>query len=224
VGRASAYATGSSPGFISETIPMALLSIQRRVDAVVIEEFADLSQRDSPGLLFEVMGYGADPAEFNPNRAAHLLASFSPSLRTIARAAGREIDDWSVKGEVAVASKDVRIAAGEIAAGRVAAQRTRVVGSAGGEEVVSFTATWYCSHDLDPSWDLGATGWRVAVQGDAPLTADLPFPVPTEQLGEYTPGYTANGPVNAIPYVVQAPPGILRGIDLPPIVPGGPLT
>src|SRR5207253_2683028 len=63
-----------------------------------------------------------------------------------------------------------------------------------------------------------------AVPPDAPLTADLPFPVPTEQLGEYTPGYTANGPVNAIPYVVAAPPGILRGVDLPPLVPGGPLS
>jgi 4-hydroxy-tetrahydrodipicolinate reductase len=222
-GGTSAYATGSSPGFISETIPMALMSIQRRVDAVTIEEFADLSKRDSPGLLFEVMGFGAEPAAFNPNRSAHLLASFSPSLRTIGRAAGREVEEWTAHGEVAVAAHDVRIAAGEIPAGRVAAQRTRIVGSAGGEEVVSFIATWYCSHDLDPVWDLGATGWRVAVQGDAPLTADLPFPVPTEQLGAYTPGYTANGPVNAIPYVVQAPPGILRGVDLPPIVPGGPL-
>ena len=218
-GGASAYATGSSPGFISETIPMALLSIQRRVDAVVIEEFADLSQRDSPDLLFNIMGFGADPAAFDPNRSAHLLASFSPSLRTIGRAAGRDIDEWAAHGEVAVATRDVRIAAG-----RVAAQRTRVVGSAGGEEVVSFIATWYCSQDLDQPWNLGATGWRVAVRGDAPLTAELPFPVPIEQLGAYTPGYTANGPVNAIPYVVAAPPGILRGSDLPPIVPGGPLV
>jgi len=223
VGRTSAYATGSSPGFISETIPMALLSIQRRVDAVVIHEFADLSQRDSPDLLFNIMGFGADPASFDPNRSAHLLASFSPSLRTIGRAAGLDIDDWSAHGEVAVATRDVRIAAGEIAAGTVAAQRTRVVGSAGGEDVVSFIATWYCSHDLDASWDLGATGWRVSVLGDAPLTADLPFPVPMEQLGEYTPGYTANGPVNAIPYVVAAGPGILRSAALPTMVPGGPL-
>ncbi len=222
VGRASAYATGSSPGFISETVPMALLSIQRRVDAVVIEEFADLSQRDSPDLLFDIMGFGAEPSSFDPNRAGHLLASFSPSLRTIGRAAGREVDEWTAHGEVAVAPRDVRIVAGEIPAGRVAAQRTRVVGSVGGEEFVSFIATWYCSTDLNPAWDLGATGWRVHVRGDAPLTADLPFPIPTEQLGEYTPGYTANGPVNAIPYVVQASPGIVRGSDLPPVVPGGP--
>ena len=221
-GRASAYATGSSPGFISETIPMALLSIQRRVDAVVIQEFADLSKRDSPGLLFEVMGFGAEPSTFNPNRADHLLASFSPSLSTIGRAAGREIDAWTAHGEVALAAHDVRIAAGEIPAGRVAAQRTRLVGSSGGEELVSFIATWYCTQDLDQAWDLGATGWRVQVLGDAPLTAELPFPVPTEQLGEYTPGYTANGPVNAIPYVVTAAPGILRGADLPPMVPAGP--
>jgi 4-hydroxy-tetrahydrodipicolinate reductase len=223
-GRTSAYATGSSPGFISETLPMALLSLQQRVDAVLIEEFADLSKRNSPELLFDLMGYGADPAAFDPRRYSHLLASFSPSLRTLARAAGRDVDDWTCDGEVAVAGHDVTIAAGTIPAGRVAAQRTRVVGSTAGEDVVSFVATWYCTDDLDPAWDLGATGWRVHVRGDAPMTADLPFPVPAEQLGELTPGYTANPPVNAVPYVVEAAPGILRGVDLPPMVPGGPLA
>jgi 4-hydroxy-tetrahydrodipicolinate reductase len=223
-GGSSAYATGSSPGFISESLPMALLTLQRRVDGVLIEEFADLSKRNSPDLLFEQMGYGADPAAFNPRRYDHLLASFSPSLRTLARAAGRDVEDWTCNGEVAVARRDVTIAAGTIPAGRVAAQRTRVVGSTAGEDVVSFVATWYCTDDLDPAWELGATGWRVHVRGDAPMTADLPFPVPAEQLGELTPGYTANPPVNAVPYVVEAAPGILRSSDLPPMVPGGPLA
>ena len=41
-------------------------------------------------------------------------------------------------------------------------------------------------------------------------------------LASFTPAYTANRPVNAIPYVVAARPGILSTTDLPPITPAGP--
>jgi 4-hydroxy-tetrahydrodipicolinate reductase len=87
---------------------------------------------------------------------------------------------------------------------------------------VRFTASWYCTPDVEPAWDLRPTGWRVRVRGDAPLDVELPFPIPLEDLGAYTPAYTANRPVNAIPYVCAAPPGILTTEDLPVITPAGP--
>jgi 4-hydroxy-tetrahydrodipicolinate reductase len=60
------------------------------------------------------------------------------------------------------------------------------------------------------------------VHGDAPLDVALPFPVPVEELGPVTPAYTANRPVNAVPYVCAAASGILSTADLPPITPAGP--
>jgi 2,4-diaminopentanoate dehydrogenase len=96
------------------------------------------------------------------------------------------------------------------------------VGTSGGAEVVRFRANWYCTEDVEPAWDLRPTGWRVRVHGDAPLDVALPFPVPLEELGSFTPAYTANRPVNAIPYVCAAAPGILATADLPPFVPAGP--
>ena len=86
-----------------------------------------------------------------------------------------------------------------------------------------FTANWYCTTDVEPAWDLRPTGWRVRVHGDAPFDVDLTFPVPLDDLGAFTPAYTANRPVNAIPYVCAARPGILSTADLPPITPAGPL-
>jgi 4-hydroxy-tetrahydrodipicolinate reductase len=47
---ASMHSTGSGPGFISEAIPLVLTSIQRRPD-VAINEYADLSSRDSADML-----------------------------------------------------------------------------------------------------------------------------------------------------------------------------
>ena len=85
-----------------------------------------------------------------------------------------------------------------------------------------FTANWYCTTDVEPAWELRPTGWRVRVHGDAPFDVDLTFPVPIDDLASFTPAYTANRPVNAIPYVCAARPGILSTADLPPITPAGP--
>jgi 4-hydroxy-tetrahydrodipicolinate reductase len=61
----------------------------------------------------------------------------------------------------------------------------------------------------------------VRLSGDAPLDVAVPFPFAVEDLGDATPAYTANRPVNAIPYVCAARPGILSALDLPPILPSG---
>ncbi len=93
-GLSSIHSTGSSPGFISEAVPIVLTSIQRRLDGLVIEEFADLSRRDSPELLFALMGYGADPSAFDPGRWAHGAQSFGPTLRMLAEALALPSTRW----------------------------------------------------------------------------------------------------------------------------------
>jgi 4-hydroxy-tetrahydrodipicolinate reductase len=221
-GGASIYATGSSPGFITDALPFALLSLQRRVELVEIEEFANLSRRDSPHMLFEQMKFGHPVDSFDPKRASYLLGEFEGPLGLLAEAAARPVDAWSCAGEVAAARHTTQLLAGELAAGTVAAQRTTISGKSSGEDVVRFTANWYCTTDLEPAWDLRPTGWRVRVRGDAPLDVELPFPIPLDDLGSFTPAYTANRPVNAIPYVCAAAPGILSTMDLPPITPAGP--
>jgi 2,4-diaminopentanoate dehydrogenase len=221
-GNTSLYATGSSPGFVTDPLPLALLSLQRDLEFLEIDEFADLSQRDSPHLLFEQMGFGRDPASFNSSgRAEHFAQEFSTTLGGLAVAAGHPVDEWTVAGEVAVARADVELAAGPLRAGTIAAQRTSVTGLAAGVPVVRFRANWYCTPDVDPAWDLRDTGWRLQVSGDTPLDVQITFPVPIAELGAMTPSITANRPVNAVPFVCAARPGILTSNDLPPLVPAG---
>jgi 4-hydroxy-tetrahydrodipicolinate reductase len=117
---------------------------------------------------------------------------------------------------------DTTIVAGEIKAGTAAAQRVVIVGRSGGVDVVRFTQYAYCTMDVEPAWDLRPTGWRVRIHGDAPFDVDLPFPVPLDELASFVPSYNANLAVNAIPYVCDAPPGLLTTADLPPILPTGP--
>jgi 2,4-diaminopentanoate dehydrogenase len=217
-GGTSIHSTGSSPGFISEAIPLVLSSIQRRLDLLTIDEFADLSQRPSPDLLFTIMGFGRPPAAFDEGRLSHGRTSFGPSLRLVADTLGLPLDDIEASGEVALASRTVEIAAGTLEAGTVAAQRLTVAGMRNGRPLLRFRAHWYCTTELDPAWDLSATGWRVTVDGDAPLDVDLRFAVPIDRMGDVSPGYTAHRAVNAVPVVCAAAPGIRTTVDLPQVI------
>jgi 4-hydroxy-tetrahydrodipicolinate reductase len=219
VGGTSIHGTGSSPGFITEAVPLVLSSLQRRLDRVVIDEFADLSRRPSPELLFTLMGFGRSPSTFDAGRWAHGAASFGPSLSMLAESLCLPLDSVESSGEVAVATQTTTIAAGTIEAGTVAAQRMVVSGMRGGQPLLQFRANWYCTTELDPVWELGSTGWRVVVDGDTPLDVDLRIDVPIERMGELSPNFTANRAVNAVPAVCAARAGIRTSVELPQIVP-----
>jgi hypothetical protein len=217
-GGTSIHSTGSSPGFITEAVPLALTSIQRRLDGLMIDEYADLSQRNSPELLFDLMGFGQMPAAMDEHRTSYLKSSFGPSLELVADALCIPLDSVEASGEVATARQDVTIAAGDLKAGTVAGQRTMVSGMRSGHALLRFRATWYCTPDLDPLWEVRPTGWHISVDGDAPLEVDLVFPVPLERMAAISPGYTANRAVNSVSYVCAAAPGITTSIDLPQII------
>jgi 4-hydroxy-tetrahydrodipicolinate reductase len=78
-GNSSIHATGASPGFISEAFPIVLASIQRRLDHLHIAEFADVSSRDSPEMLFDMMGFGRQPGPASPRRRRPYPASGTAS-------------------------------------------------------------------------------------------------------------------------------------------------
>jgi hypothetical protein len=218
-GNASIHATGSSPGFITEAVPLVLASIQRRLDSLRISEFADLSSRDSPEMLFNIMGFGRAPIPgANEGRAAYLRNSFGPTLQLTANTLGLQFDTIESKGEVALALHDTRIAAGLVKAGTVAALRTVITGMRHGKVLMSMTPTWYCTTDIDADWELRPDAWHVVVEGDAPFEMSLRFTTPDEHKAAVTPGYTAHRAINAIPYVCNAAPGIRTVADLPQII------
>jgi hypothetical protein len=93
-----------------------------------------------------------------------------------------------------------------------------VQGLRGKYPLISFVATWYCTTELTADWDLRATGWRLFVAGDAPLDVEMRLAVPLEDMGEWSPGYTANRVVNAVAVVCAAAPGIRTTVELPQII------
>jgi 2,4-diaminopentanoate dehydrogenase len=223
-GATSVHATGSSPGFITEAMPLVLASIQRRLDHFSINEFADCSSRNSPEMIFDMMGFGKPPAPADQGHMDHARLSFAPSLQLVASALGLPIEEFETHGAVGLARRDVHIAAGVVPAGTVAATRTTLTGLRRGKPLMSFTSTWFVSTDVDTSdgaeWEFRTpSGWRVVMMGDCPLDLSISFPVALEDYADMTPGLTAHRPVNAVPYVCEAAPGIRTTVDLPQIIP-----
>ncbi|HWE55475.1 MAG TPA: hypothetical protein VG435_08170 [Acidimicrobiales bacterium] len=219
-GQASIHSTGSSPGFITEALPFVLAGLERRLDSLTIDEFADMSSRNSPELIFRLMGFGRDPAGFsNEHMARHTSLAFGPSLTMTAEALGLAVDEIVATGEVAVAGSDFEIAAGRVPAGSIAGQRITVDARHHGRTRLRFRSNWYLTADLQPQWDVRETGWRVQVDGDLPLDVSVRFPVAPEDWAATSRAVTANRPVNAIPYVCAAGPGIVTTADLPQLVP-----
>ncbi len=217
-GGTTIHSTGSSPGFITEAVPLVLTSLQRRLDCLTIDEFADLSQRNSPDLLFNIMGFGQSPDSIDPRRFSHGKDSFGPSLSLVADALGLPLDSIEAAGEMAVATRDIDMAAGTIKAGTMAGQRMIAKGIRNGRTLIQFRANWYCTLELDPSWTLQSTGWRVNVEGDTPLDVSINFPIGLDRMAEVAPGFTAHRAINSVSVVCAAAPGIATTVDLPNVV------
>jgi hypothetical protein len=217
-GNSSIYSTGSSPGFATEALPLALLSLQRRLDCLTIDEYADVSRRNSPDLLFNIMGFSRPVGPIHPGTLHHIRDNFATSLGQIADAIGMPIDDYEVSGEYAAARQDVAILAGTIPRGTAGAQRITVEGKRGGKTLLRFRANWYCTRDIEKDWDLQETGWRMRLDGDTPLDVRISFPIAIEQYTAVMPGLTAHRALNAVPAVCAAPPGIRTTVDLPQVI------
>jgi hypothetical protein len=217
-GGTSIHSVGSSPGFITEALPFLLTSLQRRLDCLTINEYAYMPTGCSAFMLFETLGYGKPLSAFDATRLAGVHDWFVHSLHTVADALSVPLDGFEIKNELAAARTAVHIDGGVIEAGTLAADRITVSGVRKEKPLLRFRAHWYCTKDIEAPWELRDTGWRVQVEGDTPLDVGISFPVAPENVIETMPRLTAHRPINTIPYLCAAAPGIRTSADLPQII------
>ena len=186
---------------------------------MTIDEYADLSQRNSPELLFDLMGFGRPAGPFEQFRADYLGSSFGPSLRLVADAIGLPLDSVEAErgaGDGQTQDDDRR---GHLGSGKCCCTTDHHLRHPRGPatdpvsgHVVLHDGRWI------PRWEVRETGWHVSVDGDAPLEVTLRMPIPLDRMAAVSPAYTANRAVNAVPYVCEAAPGIQSTMNLPQIV------
>jgi 4-hydroxy-tetrahydrodipicolinate reductase len=217
-GGSSLYASGSTPGYSTEIILFALTSIMRRVDCVTQSECADLSSRNSPEMLFDLLGFGRDPATIGDAPPLDPTTGLAPSLRMAAAAMGKPLDDVTCSFEYATARAAFDIPAGHIKAGTIAAIRMEISGMHQGTPFIQRRATWYLTTALQQDWNIPGHGWHYLIEGDTPLDVTITHPVSEAEYPNVTPGFTAHPVVNAVPFVCDAAPGIRHTSELSAII------
>ncbi|WP_018505787.1 NAD(P)H-dependent amine dehydrogenase family protein [Parafrankia discariae] len=217
-GGASIHATGSSPGFITEVLPVCVTSLARRLDFLAIEEFANCLEACSIGMLTQGMHFGDSPEQFAKHDVSARDEVFKNSLSLIASALGLPIDGFEDSAEIALCRHDTKLREVTISAGTVGAQRMSVTGLRNGRPLMRFRSNWFVTMDVEPAWDLRGDGWRLTMEGDTPVDMLIDLPMPIEKDERASGRYTAHRPVNAVPYVVAAPPGIIPTTELPQIM------
>jgi 4-hydroxy-tetrahydrodipicolinate reductase len=219
-GKASIHATGASPGFSSETLPLAVATMTRRMDCMTIDEFADIPA-SCPDFQCAAMGFGRQAGDkFDPNLLAHIAHGFQQSVNLVAKALNLPLDGFDIRGEVANAKERFLLPGGTpIEKGTVAAQRITVSGMRKGKAIIHYRINWYCSTKVDQDWDLRRSGWRMLIEGETPIDVNITFPVSGEKLSPAMAAITAYRVINAVPYVCAAAPGIRTTADLPMVVP-----
>ncbi|MEU4831176.1 dihydrodipicolinate reductase [Streptosporangium sp. NPDC023615] len=217
-GGTSIWVNGIDPGFANDWLPLALTGISERIDEVRCAEVLNYATYHQPTVLFDVMGFGGDLDDVPPLlRPGVLTMAWGGVVRQIA--AGLEvtldaIEEFHVR---LPAPERFRISAGTIERGTAAALRFEVRGVRDGRAVIVLEHVTRLRDDLAPDWPrpAGAGCYRVTVRGEPDYTLDLRL---LGSDGDHnTAGLkaTAMRLVNAVPTVVEAPPGLLTALDLP---------
>jgi 2,4-diaminopentanoate dehydrogenase len=219
-GNASIHATGASPGFSSEMLPLAVASMTRRMECMTIDEFADVPA-SCPDVQCVAMGFGrSGGGDLDPNLLAHIAHGFQQSVNLVAKALNLPLERFELLGETAGATERFLLPGGTpIEKGAVAAQRITISGMRNGRAIIRYRINWYCSTQVDKAWELRRSGWRMLIEGETPIEVNITFPVSGEKLSPAMAAITAYRVINAVPFVCAAVAGIRTTADLPIVVP-----
>jgi hypothetical protein len=225
-GGTSMFGTGISPGFV-ELMGIAAASVCDRIDKLTIDEGSDTTLYDSPETELPV-GFGRpiDDPEL-PGMAAQGTAVFGEAVAMVADALGVELDDIVCEAEYAQTTEDVVMASWTIPAGGGAGVAASWQGRIGDRTVVELNVRWKKGQTLDPDWQIDE-GHVITVDGRPTVRTRVEYlPPPDFEATTFADFMvigmimTAMPAINAIPYVVAAPPGIVTYTDLPLPLPRG---
>lgn len=226
-GGSTIFGSGVSPGF-AELLAIVSAMVCNRVDKVTVNEAADTTFYDSPDTEKPVgFGQPIDHPELE-QMAAKGTAIFSEAVRLVADALGVELDEVRCVAEFAQTTADLDLGSWTIAAGCVAGVYISWQGIVGGKTLIDLNVRWRKGQTLEPDWKIDQDGWVIQIDGQPMVTTKVGFLPPpyfqAETIADFMDiGHimTAMPPVNAIPAVVAAAPGIVTYADLPLTLPRG---
>jgi 4-hydroxy-tetrahydrodipicolinate reductase len=216
-GNSTLYQSGATPGFSLDAWPIAISRISRVIDHITITEMVDLKTYSSESVLRGFMGFGQPPEPLAPFFEMMYDvegSAYYPAIRMVSDALGLGLDEVTFSHEFGLTETPYMQATGLVEAGTVSAAKAAYTGRSGGREVFQLQFYWRMSDEIAPDWPTGDGRWTVHIQGDPTIQTEIQ--VTTEwDTKRATSIMTAMAPINAIPAVCAARPGIKTHLDLP---------
>jgi len=212
-GNSTFHSTGLNPGWMGDLLPLTMSSLCERVDHVHVLEVSRFDTYPSPEIMFDSMGFNSTPEEFkvkNKRQKKWLDGLFSESVQMVADGMGLGVTEVTSSLEIELAETDLEVAAGTVKKGTVAGQHWRWSGLKEGIEVIAHETVWRIHPDVAPGWATG-NNW-IRFKGRPTINFEIESDFRFMDDGMLATGMHA---MNAIPYVVDAEPGIKTFLDLP---------
>jgi len=191
---------GVNPGFVMDKLVLTLAAVCQRIERVFVRRVVDASRRRLP--LQRKIGAGMTVEEFreavDAGRIRHV--GLPESVALIAEGLGMEVEAISETIEPILAEEDVTTEYLRVRKGHVAGVRQIARGIARGEERIHLDLHMYVGAK-NPVDEIRLFG-----------TPEIGLQIPGGTPGDLA---TAAVVVNAIPLVMQAPPGLRTVMDIP---------
>ena len=222
-GGASLYASGIFPGFASDQLVLLMTTQSKNIRRITASEIALNDHYPVADVMMDGMGFGR-PMDFEPMLAkpGFIELAWKAPIHLIASGLGVEVDRVNGSLDRQLTDRDIEVAFGTIKAGTCGAVRTLAAGVVNGREAIVIEHVIRMARDVAPDWptsECDAT-YRVDIEGDPDIHCVLTLgEAEGHGAGRAAMVSTAMRVVNAIPYVIRAPAGLLSSLDIPTTLP-----
>ncbi len=220
-GGASLFVNGVDPGFANDALPLVLSGVCEQIEEVRVAEILNYSTYNQAMVLYDIMGFGR-PMDEVPMilRPGVMTMAWGSVVRQLAAGLEVELDGDLVEWyERVPAPETFEIDAGTIERGTAAGLHFELRGVKDGRAVIVLEHVTRLRDDLAPDWPqpAGQGCYRVVLTGEPTYTVDMQL---MGRDGDHNTGglkATAMRLVNSVSAVVDAAPGLLTALDLPPV-------
>ena len=221
-GGSTIFNSGVEPGWINDLVPMAFSAACARIDKITMQEILDYAPIAQPSIMYDFMGFAHPPDVVTPlHEGGRLKHLWSPVIWELAAAHNLQLDRIDDTLEKWVTPESYETASGPLPAGTVGGMWFRLIGVKDGEERIVLEHITRMGEHAAPDWPRHPSplgGYRIVLDGMPTYTVDIEMHGRGSNMRGLT-FATFMRPLNAIPAVVAAAPGIVSTYDLP-FIPG----
>jgi 4-hydroxy-tetrahydrodipicolinate reductase len=225
-GKASAFMSGSDPGWGTTDLALTALAVADQIDFVRLGRYGCWGGHTAEYVCRYYYGFGQPPG-YVPMLVSDgfLKQNWGPALQHVAEAMGLEIEDWNIVWETDSLDHDIECGFGVVKAGTSSVLRTELQVLNKGRVFAVVEHVDRMHLESGPQWKKpytpGAVAFRIEVEGNHTFMLEFTTTYGANAKAMASPNEVMSGKstvmpvINAIPAICKAPPGLLGPRDVP---------